>query len=207
MTSTNRKKTNRRGAKKPTHPRGLERWLGTFLEKRLVVTIKNFSRHHIDVVIETEPSTKWRFTGIYGSKWTWDNRREEEENVQEHIDRVVHLVLKSSNSDGHNRNDNRRPFIFEPYWIKDKDSLQIVQDNWTIREGYFNISCLVRNLEDMAVSLKLWSNRKFDHIPSKIKQILGKLDKAYEGPRDAQSLDNIRKLEKERDKLLWLEKE
>ncbi|PON35093.1 hypothetical protein PanWU01x14_339090 [Parasponia andersonii] len=54
---------------------------------------------------------------------------------------------------------------------------------------------------------KMRTHFKLFKIIGQSGKILSKLDKAYERPRDAQCLDNIRKLEKEWDKLLWLQEE
>ncbi|PON73050.1 hypothetical protein PanWU01x14_062000 [Parasponia andersonii] len=66
---------------------------------------------------------------------------------------------------------------------------------------------MAEKLECCTAGLKQWSSGKYGHIPYKMKRILGNLDKAYAGPYDSNSLASLRRLEKERDRIMSLEEE
>ncbi|KAK5832121.1 hypothetical protein PVK06_015921 [Gossypium arboreum] len=54
-------------------PEGMRRGLCLAWRKEICVTLKSFSKRHIDVLIDdSEVSCEWRFTGFYGSPYAQD---------------------------------------------------------------------------------------------------------------------------------------
>lgn len=267
------------------------------------VSIRNYSRHHIDMVIKSEDGFSWRFTGIYGDperasrhytwdllrrlnthlnipwvcggdfneflhlnekkggldpgnqnieafrkvleecklddlgfsgpKLTWDNRREEEANIQERLDRFVanegwcahfvnrrvfhhdfwgsdHRVLRLV-LDNHqlelSNGTRQKSFTFEPFWVGDRECKEVIMAAWPILNQPETIETFETTLAACSADLVTWSKQKYGHVPTQLRNTIKKLALANNGSRSAVNLANIRKLEKERDRLLFLDEE
>ncbi|PON83511.1 hypothetical protein TorRG33x02_206660 [Trema orientale] len=93
-----------------------------------------------------------------------------------------------------------RPFKFEPFCAREEECSQIIHQVW------LRLLELLCKLERCAADLRRWSGSKFGNITRKVRAIDKELKFAYNGPRDSFSMEAIRKLEKDRDRLLLIEK-
>ncbi|TXG65080.1 hypothetical protein EZV62_012074 [Acer yangbiense] len=132
--------------------------------------------------------------GFEGSKMTWNNRRDRDNNVQERIDRMLadtawidlfpgarvqhlgynsydHRPLLLSFADGFRgaRKTDRKPFKFEPFWLKE-ECFEVIREAWNSLEVPHSLGDLERKLVFCAGKLSFWSLAKFDSLRKRIEE-------------------------------------
>ena len=128
--------------------------------------------------------------GYVGPKFTWCNRRSDEERIRLRLDRVLatvdwmelyrtsrvfhivdstsdHCALLLTNQQASPIRGKRR-FHFEAAWIRYEKCKEIIQEVWKNHSGMHSSSGLVKGLNDCASGLARWNCSDLGHIPWKI---------------------------------------
>ena len=128
--------------------------------------------------------------GYVGPKFTWCNRRSDEERIRLRLDRVLttvdwmelyrtsrvfHIVDSTSDHCALLLTDQqaspirgKRRFHFEAAWIRYEKCKEIIQEVWKNHSGMHSSSGLVKGLNDCASGLARWNCSDLGHIPWKI---------------------------------------
>lgn len=136
-----------------------------------------------------------------GPKFTWNNMREADYNIQERVDRVMgnqqwvqkfptpsltHLsylswdhrpLILNTVTYKFKQIIESRGFRFDPHWLKDPKCSEIVEEAWT---DICNASKPFQHkLNSCASSLKVWSTNIFGNIGKRIKDIQAQKERLY----------------------------
>jgi hypothetical protein len=160
--------------------------------------------------------------GFSGLKYTWNNRKREEDHVKVRLDRAVangdfttrfdkynveniittasdHLAILINLSTS--RWDERPPvqhgFRFEAAWLRAPDYREVLEKAWTDRAGGdLSLQSTWATLNQVAVSLQSWRRETFGAVRHKIRKIECKLH-YLRVSASGEGIDEIRNLEKE----------
>jgi hypothetical protein len=164
------------------------------------------ARNENEMALFRECLTDCRLTdlGYRGYDFTWDNRREGENNVQCRLDRatssasflelfpltrVEHIATEETNHmallirvavEKSKRAPSRaRGFIYEEMWTKHESYEEMIREAWQISStGRQDIEGCWQLFQDMAGHMKRWSFDTFGSVKKELKLLRSKLEEA-----------------------------
>ena len=165
--------------------------------------------------------------GYVGPKFTWCNRRSDEERIRLRLDRVLttvdwmelyrtsrvfHIVGSTSDhcallliDQQASPNHGKRRFHFEAAWIRYEKCKEIIQEVWKNHSGMHSSSGLVEGLNDCASGLVRWNCSDLGHIPQKIQEKRKSLQAMIQADLDGSNGEEIDRIRKEINELLDVE--
>jgi hypothetical protein len=161
--------------------------------------------------------------GYSGYDYTWDNRREGEDNIQVRLDRgtatasfldiypltcVEHviketsdhlaLIIKVQEELPRRVSGGERGFKFEEMWLKHEGYETMMKDAWeNAEQGGRGIQCLWRRLRDVSKEMKRWSFESFGSVRAEIKKLKSKLEDARIQAMGAGPTQEVRQIERQ----------
>ncbi|KAM0913489.1 hypothetical protein ACQ4PT_012126 [Festuca glaucescens] len=161
--------------------------------------------------------------GYKGYDFTWNNKREGDENVQVRLDRgtatasfldlyplttVEHIVTEESDhmallvrvQDEPPRNNlaSRRGFQFEEMWLKHEGYEEMITTAWENHDrGISGLNNLWKQLREVSADMKKWSFESFGSVRAEIKRLRSQLDSARTAAKLLGTSQEVRDLEKQ----------
>ena len=146
--------------------------------------------------------------GFSGPEFTWKNGQSGDRLVQERLDRCVatpewkhffpnakvhhmdywgsdhraiRLELFASPDRLANRRSGRMGFRFEPWWMKERECVEIITNSWRSRQFDGSSVAVINGLEACATALSKWSRVKFGNITRRVRRIKDELRRLQGG--------------------------
>ncbi|KAK1554997.1 hypothetical protein Q3G72_020206 [Acer saccharum] len=164
--------------------------------------------------------------GYSGPNYTWNNKREGKDNIQQRLDRflanqqwidsflqvtVKHLgffvsdhrpILLEFDSDSRIQKGAERGFLFEPFWMKEEDFSEVVKDAWTEKSPPQSVLDLKYKLSWCAAKLMGWSKERFGSLRKSINGKQREIEALYVRSQEPGVMERIKRLERELEGLL-----
>ncbi|KAK0607926.1 hypothetical protein LWI29_022770 [Acer saccharum] len=171
--------------------------------------------------------------GFSGPMFTWNNRREGKDNVQERLDRVLasnswrdvfhqtrveHLSFFSSDHrpllwecKRREENDRRyeKRFQFESFWLKEDDIGRVITESWEEIGPSGTTGDLKIKLDKCAEKLMGWSKSRFGNLRKQIEEKSREIEYLYRKCRETGVMQKIKVLERsvesliEKEEMYW----
>ncbi|KAJ8440959.1 hypothetical protein Cgig2_019988 [Carnegiea gigantea] len=191
--------------------RGCYEGLAMLWRKGLDVQLLSMSLHHIVVVVKglgTFSTCRLNDLSFNGCDFTWWNRRDAGQSVEERLDRKIHIdaklfdhlpIILKLKGNGSGSRRTKRGFKFKNMWALDKDC-EKNKENDTL-----NVEAVEKKLALCAKALSLWNSFSFGQGQSKIKSLefsLQGVDDILRREEIPQAISEWRKKEE----ILWLQR-
>lgn len=147
--------------------------------------------------------------GFSRTIFTWNNKRGDNENILERLDRfvvsrswqslfgkatnfhmdfwgsdhrVLHLVLDPIDHNNRGRSGRKIVFKCKPWWMKDEECVEVISATWQFYLFNDTPKSLNNGLASCASELSMLGKRKFGVIPRKVVGLQKRLACLYNGP-------------------------